>query len=199
MVSPQPEEPSQSSRRGGRRFGAGRPKGSRNRRTTEMLERVEREGLTPIDFLLGVMRNSELELRDRVNAAGVVCPFVHPRLSVLRTYIDPDRMTDAELSIALARLEQRVAEIPEAERSDSVTEQLDRLLEAAKHLPTGRQQALFDRLHKAAEFGLATLNDPNRPGAVPRPLARPGATPVPPNGSVLEWDPDTESLKQVPR
>jgi hypothetical protein len=40
-------------------------------------------GLTPVDYLLGIMRNDELDLPIRLDAAKAVAPYVHPRLAVI--------------------------------------------------------------------------------------------------------------------
>jgi hypothetical protein len=38
-------------------------------------------GLTPVDYLLAIMRNETLDMPVRLEAAKAVAPFVHPRLS----------------------------------------------------------------------------------------------------------------------
>jgi hypothetical protein len=67
--------------RGGFRPGAGRKRGSPNQATKERQSRVAASGQTPLDYLLGVMRNEEADLEARLDAAKAAAPFVHPRLS----------------------------------------------------------------------------------------------------------------------
>jgi len=94
---------------GGRRPGAGRKKGVRNKRTAEMIAEARTNGKMPVDFMLEVMR-SEIpkELKDRLEqvnssadvtlelmatltkwsdtrmeAAKSVAPYLHPRLANL--------------------------------------------------------------------------------------------------------------------
>lgn len=70
---------------GGHRPGAGRPKGSRNRRKQLLEEgaRVAAEfGTTPLDYLLSVMRDETQPLDLRLFAAKAAAPFCHPRLAV---------------------------------------------------------------------------------------------------------------------
>lgn len=66
---------------GGRREGAGRPKGARNRKTVEQSEAVRESGLTPLDYLLSVMRDISLPREDRVDAAHKAAPYVHAKLA----------------------------------------------------------------------------------------------------------------------
>jgi hypothetical protein len=68
-------------RHGGRRTGQmGRPVGSRNKRTQELLDAVTTSGQTPLDYLLSVMRNAENDTSVRIDAAKAALPYVHPRL-----------------------------------------------------------------------------------------------------------------------
>jgi|SRR5208282_5103406 len=59
----------------------GRKKGVRNKRTQELLAKVETSGLTPVDFLLGVMRDDKKELGTRIDAGKAVAPYLHPKLA----------------------------------------------------------------------------------------------------------------------
>ena len=38
-------------------------------------------GLTPVDFLLGVMRDTGLDLAPRIDAGKAVAPYIHPKLA----------------------------------------------------------------------------------------------------------------------
>ncbi len=66
--------------KGGNRPGAGRPKGSRNRRSLELLDWVESSGKTPLEFLVGVMRNSRRPMAERIDAAKAAAPYCHAKL-----------------------------------------------------------------------------------------------------------------------
>ena len=66
--------------RGGRREGAGRPKGAATKRTREIADQAANEGITPLEYLLQVMRTSEDEAR-RIDAAKAAAPYVHPKLA----------------------------------------------------------------------------------------------------------------------
>lgn len=67
--------------RGGPRPGAGRKPGSRNRKTKAQIEAVKSSGITPLDYLLNLMRNEKADDDDRLEAAKAAAPYVHPKLS----------------------------------------------------------------------------------------------------------------------
>ena len=67
--------------KGGSRLGAGRKKGIPNKRTAEVVKAVEDSGITPLDYLLSVMRDISNEQRERLNAASMAAPYVHAKLS----------------------------------------------------------------------------------------------------------------------
>jgi hypothetical protein len=66
---------------GGKRPGAGRPKGSRNRRTAELVEAAQKSGILPLDFLLSVMRDKNAPRDVRIEAAKAAAPYLHARLN----------------------------------------------------------------------------------------------------------------------
>ena len=69
--------------RGGYRPGAGRPLGSKNKRS-QMIEEAARRtaagGPTPLEFLLRVMRDENESMDRRLEAAKAAAPYCHPRL-----------------------------------------------------------------------------------------------------------------------
>jgi len=69
--------------RGGARKGAGRKKGALTKRTQEITAAALKGGVTPLDYLLGVLRNDESSDKDRFAAAVAAAPFVHPKLSAV--------------------------------------------------------------------------------------------------------------------
>jgi hypothetical protein len=76
--------------KGGLRPGAGRKPGVRNKRTAEKVAAVEASGLTPLDYLLTVMRDELLDRDARVDAAKAAAPYVHARLAAVEHSTDPD-------------------------------------------------------------------------------------------------------------
>lgn len=70
---------------GGRRPGAGRPKGSASKRTREIADRACEEGKTPLEIMLDVMREAygAHDLPAALEAAKAAAPYVHPRLAAV--------------------------------------------------------------------------------------------------------------------
>lgn len=67
--------------KGGARPGAGRKPGTPNRKTSETVKAVEESGITPLEFMLAVMRDGANEPRDRLSAAVSAAPYVHAKLA----------------------------------------------------------------------------------------------------------------------
>lgn len=94
--------------RGGRRAGAGRKKGSKVIRTAAAAEKVVADGmLTPLQYVIDVMRNPKATQRRRDWAAGTALPFVHPRLQTVAG--DPDKPIVHEHRIAPMDAARRIA------------------------------------------------------------------------------------------
>ena len=74
------------SNRGGKRPGAGRPQGSKNQRTAEIARAAADAGITPIEVMLGAMRELwEVGTPDAKREAAAIAkdaaPYIHPRLA----------------------------------------------------------------------------------------------------------------------
>lgn len=71
--------------RGGSRAGAGRPKGSPNRTTSELARRAAEDGLSPAQCMLSIMRTAYAcgDTATALDAASKVAAYVHPRLSAV--------------------------------------------------------------------------------------------------------------------
>lgn len=67
--------------RGGARPGAGRPAGVPNKRTVEKVAAIEASGLTPLDYMLSVLRDENRAPDDRMDAAKATAPYVHAKLA----------------------------------------------------------------------------------------------------------------------
>jgi hypothetical protein len=67
--------------RGGRRLGAGRKIGSLTKRTREIAERAAAEGVTPLEHMLAVMRDTNARPERRDDMAKAAAPYVHPKLA----------------------------------------------------------------------------------------------------------------------
>jgi hypothetical protein len=82
-----------SNGRGGRRSGAGRKPGSATKKTREIAEKAMEQGITPLEFMLNIMRAEAPETEDprlmldamamRFEAAKAAAPYMHPRLAAV--------------------------------------------------------------------------------------------------------------------
>jgi len=68
---------------GGSRPGAGRKPGKRSRKTTELIKAIEESGLTPLDYMLSVLRDEEKPESVRLQAARDSAPYIHSKLQSL--------------------------------------------------------------------------------------------------------------------
>ena len=88
---------------GGKRPGAGRKAGVPNKATQATQQAVAASGMTPLDYMLSVMRDDQNPPDMRLDAANKVAPYVHPKLaaiehsgSMLLTHEDALDELDAE-------------------------------------------------------------------------------------------------------
>jgi hypothetical protein len=112
---------------GGKRPGAGRPKGSRNRANARLEQFVAHSGPTPRDVLIQIMRHhlqaAEQELAQKkpdnrrvdaaldraVDAAHKAGPYVHSRMSAVDAKFDISKLTTKEAAI-VERILRRAAQ-----------------------------------------------------------------------------------------
>jgi hypothetical protein len=67
--------------RGGKREGAGRKPGAPNIATAKREAEVKASGLTPLEYMLSVLRDQGAKAEDRMWAAEKAAPYVHPKLA----------------------------------------------------------------------------------------------------------------------
>ena len=66
--------------KGGYRPGAGRPKGAKNKsKMADIKADTPLEILSPLEFLLQVMRDDNQDTNTRLRAASLAAPYLHPR------------------------------------------------------------------------------------------------------------------------
>ena len=87
---------------GGRRRGAGRPRGERDRAVREAYLAAAEAGELPVDYMLRVMREESVDEKRRDAMAVAVAPYFHPKLrSLTHTgLIDLRALTDEQLALA---------------------------------------------------------------------------------------------------
>jgi hypothetical protein len=74
--------------RGGHRPGAGRKPGTPNKASAERQAEIAASGLTPLEFMMGVLRDELKPFEDRFEAAKAAAPYVHPRLASVEMSAD---------------------------------------------------------------------------------------------------------------
>lgn len=91
---------------GGKREGSGRKLGSASLRTREIADRAIKEGMSPLEVLLKLMRKA-LDAGDDIvamDAAKAAAPYIHPRLNA----IDIGNKDDKPLAITLNWMKQDI-------------------------------------------------------------------------------------------
>lgn len=68
---------------GGARSGSGRKKGAVVTKTREIADRAIQEGLTPLEYMLQVLRDEGEDPERRFEAAKASAPYIHPRLAAI--------------------------------------------------------------------------------------------------------------------
>lgn len=69
--------------RGGKREGAGRKVGALTIKTREVADKAAASGLTPLEYMLTVMRDEEAERTRRDDMAKAAAPYMHPKLAAV--------------------------------------------------------------------------------------------------------------------
>lgn len=95
--------------RGGKRENAGRKTGTPNKATQEQRDAVLASGLTPLDYMLGILRDIDIPTDRRDWAAEKAAPYVHARLAAIEAKHD---ITDA-LADLLKAVDGRTRGIPQ--------------------------------------------------------------------------------------
>jgi hypothetical protein len=72
----------------------GRQKGTRNRASVAREREIAASGLTPLEFLLSVMRDESNDLAARMDAAGKCAPYIHPKLASVMSINVPASQAD---------------------------------------------------------------------------------------------------------
>ena len=73
---------------GGRRAGAGRKPGAVAQKTREIADAAAAEGITPLDYMLAVLRDPEADQHRRDEMAKSAAPYMHPRLNTISATVD---------------------------------------------------------------------------------------------------------------
>ena len=80
------------------RYG-GRTKGTPNRASAAKAAEIAASGLTPLDYMVAVMRNERADPMVRLEAARAAAPYCHPRLSA----VDVSNSNDGPLIVEIVK------------------------------------------------------------------------------------------------
>ena len=134
---------------GGVRQGAGRRVGSVSRRNAEVVAASLAEGITPVEYMLKILRDEEADAKDRAWAAEKAAPYLHPRPAPLERTIEialPDTSTVEGIAGALDRI---IKAMSKGDISPSEGQSLIAVIEARrKPIETGE---LLDRVKRLEE------------------------------------------------
>lgn len=95
--------------RGGKRENAGRKPGTPNRATQEQRDEIANSGLTPLAYMLNLLRDENTPVERRDWAAEKAAPYVHARLASIEAKHD---VSDA-LADLLKAVDGRTRGIPQ--------------------------------------------------------------------------------------
>lgn len=81
--------------RGGRRTGAGRPKGAVSKLATDAVTKAKATGDLPHEFLLKIVRGEAIDglspsIEQRIHAAIAAAPYFAPKLATIEQKIESD-------------------------------------------------------------------------------------------------------------
>jgi hypothetical protein len=58
----------------------GRVKGVPNKRTLDVVSLVAKEGITPLDYMLKILRDETAQISERIDAAKSAAPYIHSKM-----------------------------------------------------------------------------------------------------------------------
>jgi hypothetical protein len=106
--------------RGGKREGAGRKAGAVTTRTREIADKAATEGLTPLEYMLQMLRDESASKDDRMWAAEKAAPFVHPKLAAVDHSGELKHSADDSIAGLLGRIaNQGLRLVPDMENDNA--------------------------------------------------------------------------------
>lgn len=85
--------------RGGKRANAGRKSGSPNKASAAREAEIKASGLTPLEYLVSVMRDTAKPENVRIDAAKAAAPYVHPKLATVELKGDPEHPVEQRVTV----------------------------------------------------------------------------------------------------
>ncbi len=104
----------ETAKHGGKRSGAGRPKGSRGRRSEVLAETLLAQGKCPAEALIRLAEKAEAqgELAQAIGAWKSIVPYVYPKPKAVE--IEPETVIELAKAIAEARANPAGSEVEES-------------------------------------------------------------------------------------
>ncbi len=99
---------------GGRRPGAGRPKGAISKSTRAILEALHSGGEMPIQYMLRVMRDEDAPDLRRDDMAKTAARYLHPQISALPDELIEEAFTESSAVQSEAPAPVEAAAVPDA-------------------------------------------------------------------------------------
>ena len=110
--------------RGGARPGSGRKPGSKVEKLARNALKQHAEGLSPLDYILKVMRDEGKTEAERLDAAKAAAPYMHPRLQAIEHSGEIISKHEQDLE-ELEKLAQVNTDIAAASSSDHELDELE--------------------------------------------------------------------------
>lgn len=92
----------------GERYG-GRKKGTPNKRTAKLVAKIESEGITPLQYVLGVLRDPNSSPEDRRWASATSLPYTSARLQTTTVKEDPEQFAKRTVDLDMTETARRIA------------------------------------------------------------------------------------------
>src|SRR5262249_57686875 len=83
---------------GGRRQGAGSKPGSASQKTREIANQAAKDGLTPLEYMLAVLRDDAADPNRRDRMAVAAAPYIHARLAAIQTKVETVGQIEAKIT-----------------------------------------------------------------------------------------------------
>ena len=110
--------------RGGPRPNSGRKPGSKVKALAKHAIKASKEGITPLDYLLNVLRDETQSHDERFDAAKAAAPYMHPRLQAIEHSGEIISKHEQDLE-ELEKLAQVNTDIAAASSSDHELDELE--------------------------------------------------------------------------
>lgn len=117
---------------GGARPGAGRPRGSVSKRSVELLAGATASGITPVEYMLQILRDEAADPARREWAAEKAAPYLHPRPAPLERTVAIDLPSTSTVDGVGAALDEIIRSVAAGEMSPGDGQSMVALIEARR-------------------------------------------------------------------